>query len=98
MTSCISRCKDTTFNVIEIWECQWDKQLKGEAAKDYKGGHGWDERQRGVHAKRVTIMPKELVWLKMVKNGMKIELKIENGMVENDASPSSSSSSLSSSS
>lgn len=69
MASCISRCKDTSFNVEEMWECEWDVQFKGEAArdvqfegeaaKDYQDGHGWDECQGGVHAKRVTIMPKE---------------------------------------
>ena len=49
------------------------QQFEGEAAKDYQGGHGWDECQGGVHAKRVTIMPKEfqqkkkkMVWLKMM--------------------------------
>ena len=47
MASCISRYKDTSFNVMEIWECEWDNQIQtneaardvqseGEAAKDYK--------------------------------------------------------------
>lgn len=68
MTSCISRCKDTTFNVIEIWECQWDKQLKGEAAKDYKGGHGWDVPARcprqasNHHAKGVGMVENGKKW------------------------------------
>ena len=34
MASCISRCKDTIFNVEEMWECDWNVQFKGEAARD----------------------------------------------------------------
>lgn len=52
MASCISKCKDTIFNLMENQRTLGVKVLcfrsgpmrsEGEAAKDYKGGLGWDE-------------------------------------------------------